>query len=170
MKLSQPITILITLLIIAKHKLNLHADLLRRDLTFDLSLYILYVKKWKLCCWGYNCIILSRQQIIAELIKLCLCILISTSIWASIQLCILFCYLLIFLKINVFKKNLAGIPSECQTVCICHAFASVHCCIVVTWGESSCLWCSLWFCYFPIWYPETGVVLFCMLFALHGLT
>ena len=26
----------------------------------------------------------------------------------------------------------------------------------------SCLWCLLWFCYFPIWYPGTGVVLNCI--------
>ena len=24
------------------------------------------------------------------------------------------------------------------------------------------LWCLLWFCYFPIWYPKTGVVLDCI--------
>ena len=24
------------------------------------------------------------------------------------------------------------------------------------------LWCLLWFCYFPIWYPGTGVVLDCI--------
>ena len=27
---------------------------------------------------------------------------------------------------------------------------------------SSCLWCLLWFCYFLIWYPVTGVVLDCI--------
>ena len=36
--------------------------------------------------------------------------------------------------------------------CVCHAFASVHCCLVVTWREKGwplgfCLWCLLWFCY-----------------------
>ena len=49
--------------------------------------------------------------------------------------------------------------------CVCHAFVSVHCCLVVTWREradlGTCLWCLLWFCYFPIWYPVTGVVLDC---------
>ena len=30
------------------------------------------------------------------------------------------------------------------------------------WPLVSCLWCLLWFCYFPIWYPETGVVLNCI--------
>ena len=46
--------------------------------------------------------------------------------------------------------------------CVYHAFASVRCCLVVTgkgWPLGSCLWCLLWFCYFPIWYPGTGVVL-----------
>ena len=41
--------------------------------------------------------------------------------------------------------------------CVCHAFASVHYCVVVTWRKGwplgSCLWCILWFCYFPIRYP-----------------
>ena len=27
------------------------------------------------------------------------------------------------------------------------------------WTLCSCLWCLLWFCYFLIWYPGTGVVL-----------
>ena len=28
-------------------------------------------------------------------------------------------------------------------------------------GLTSCLWCFLWCCYFPIWCPVTGVVLDC---------
>ena len=48
--------------------------------------------------------------------------------------------------------------------CVCYVFASVHCCFVVTWRERAdplALVCdvSLWLCYFPIWYPGTGVVL-----------
>ena len=51
--------------------------------------------------------------------------------------------------------------------CVCPAFASVYCCLVVTWTERTdlltiCLWCLLWFCYFPFWYPGTGVVLDCI--------
>ena len=30
------------------------------------------------------------------------------------------------------------------------------------WPLGSCLWCLLCFCYFPIWYPGTGVVLDCI--------
>ena len=30
------------------------------------------------------------------------------------------------------------------------------------WPLGSCLWCLLGFCYFPIWYPGTGVVLDCI--------
>ena len=30
------------------------------------------------------------------------------------------------------------------------------------WPLGSCLWCLMWFCYFPIWYPGTGVVLDCI--------
>ena len=30
------------------------------------------------------------------------------------------------------------------------------------WPLDSCLWCLLWFCYFPIWYPGTGVVSDCI--------
>ena len=49
--------------------------------------------------------------------------------------------------------------------CVCHTFAAAHCCLVVSWREKanilalSCLWCLLWFCYFRIWHPGTGVVL-----------
>ena len=30
------------------------------------------------------------------------------------------------------------------------------------WPLGSCLWCLLWFCYFPTWYPGTGSVLDCI--------
>ena len=30
------------------------------------------------------------------------------------------------------------------------------------WPLGSCLWCLLWFCFFPIWYPWIGVVLDCI--------
>ena len=30
------------------------------------------------------------------------------------------------------------------------------------WPLGSCLWCLSWFCYYPIWYPGTGVVLDCI--------
>ena len=30
------------------------------------------------------------------------------------------------------------------------------------WHLGSCLWCLLWFCFFPIWYPWTSVVLDCI--------
>ena len=51
--------------------------------------------------------------------------------------------------------------------CVCHAFASADCCLVVTcWERADLL--SLVFgvelcvCYFPIWYPGSGVVLNCI--------
>ena len=51
--------------------------------------------------------------------------------------------------------------------CVCHAFASVHCCLVVTCWERAdllALVCDplLWFCYFPNLYSESGVVLDCI--------
>ena len=51
--------------------------------------------------------------------------------------------------------------------CVCHAFASVHCCLVVTCWERAellSLVCDFLkvFCYFPLWYPESGVVLDCI--------
>ena len=51
--------------------------------------------------------------------------------------------------------------------CVCHAFASVHCCLVVTCWERAdllALVCDvyLWFCHFPMWYPWSGVVLDCI--------
>ena len=55
--------------------------------------------------------------------------------------------------------------------CVCHAFASVHCCLVdITWIKKLTSWLLLvmfilifmWFCYFPICYPGTGVVLDCI--------
>ena len=42
------------------------------------------------------------------------------------------------------------------------------------WPIGSCLWCLLWFCYFPIWYPGTSVVLDCIdsffTFSIHAST
>ena len=46
-----------------------------------------------------------------------------------------------------------------------HAFAFVHCCLVVTCLERAellALVCDvkLCFCHFPMWYPGSGVVLY----------
>ena len=42
--------------------------------------------------------------------------------------------------------------------CVSHAFASVHCCLVVTcWERADLLALILYFCYFPMWYPGSGV-------------
>ena len=51
--------------------------------------------------------------------------------------------------------------------CVCHALASAHCCLVVTsWERADLLapMCGvkLYDCYFPIWYPGSGVVLDCL--------
>ena len=51
--------------------------------------------------------------------------------------------------------------------CDCHAFASAHCCLVVTYWEKAdllALVCvvKLCGCYFPIWYPVPGVILDCI--------
>ena len=48
--------------------------------------------------------------------------------------------------------------------CVCHAFESAHWCLVVTCWERAdllALACGvkLCGCYFPIWYPGSGVVL-----------
>ena len=55
----------------------------------------------------------------------------------------------------------------CFCVFFSHAFASVHCCLVVTcWERADLLalvgdvYCI--FCYFPTWYPVSGVVLDCI--------
>ena len=50
---------------------------------------------------------------------------------------------------------------------VCHAFASAHCCLVVTCWERAdllALICGvkLCDCYFPIWYPGSGLVLDCI--------
>ena len=50
---------------------------------------------------------------------------------------------------------------------VCHAFASVHCCLLVTCLERAgllTLVCdvSLCFCHFPMGYPGSGVVLDCI--------
>ena len=47
--------------------------------------------------------------------------------------------------------------------CVCHDFASVNCCLVVTCWERSdllALVCDvkLCFCHFPMWYPGSDVV------------
>ena len=45
--------------------------------------------------------------------------------------------------------------------CVSHAFASVHCCLVFTCWERA-LVCDVYrICYFPMWYPGSGVVLDC---------
>ena len=51
--------------------------------------------------------------------------------------------------------------------CDFHAFASVHCCLVVTSWEMAdllALVCGveLCFCHFFMWYPGSGVVLDCI--------
>ena len=51
--------------------------------------------------------------------------------------------------------------------CVCHAFASVHCCLVATCWERAdllALVCGLKLCsyYFPMWYPGPGVVIGCI--------
>ena len=54
--------------------------------------------------------------------------------------------------------------------CVCHAFASVHCCLVVICWEKAellALVCDvqLCFCHFPMWYPGypgSGVILDCI--------
>ena len=51
--------------------------------------------------------------------------------------------------------------------CVCHAFVSIHCCLVVTCWESAdllALVCdvNLCFCHFPMWYPGSGMVLDCI--------
>ena len=51
--------------------------------------------------------------------------------------------------------------------CVCHAFVSVHCCLVVTCWERSDLLnlvCDVWlyFGHFPMWCPGSGVVLDCV--------
>ena len=51
--------------------------------------------------------------------------------------------------------------------CVSHPFPSVHCCLVVTcWKRTDLLalvgdvYCI--FCYFPMWYPGSGVVHGCV--------
>ena len=51
--------------------------------------------------------------------------------------------------------------------CVSQAFASVHCCLVITCLEEAdpswlLLVMFIVFCYFPIWYPGSGVVLDCI--------
>ena len=51
--------------------------------------------------------------------------------------------------------------------CVCHAFAPVHCCLVITCWERAdllALVCGvlLCFCYYPMWYPGPGLVLDCI--------
>ena len=44
--------------------------------------------------------------------------------------------------------------------CVSHAFASVHCCLVVTWWERADLLALVGdVCYFPMLYSGSGVVL-----------
>ena len=51
--------------------------------------------------------------------------------------------------------------------CVCHAFESVYCCLVVTCWERADLFAlicdvKLSFCHFPMWYLGTGDVVDCI--------
>ena len=46
--------------------------------------------------------------------------------------------------------------------CVCHAFASVHCCLVATCWEMADLLALVVFCRLRMWYPGSGVVLDCI--------
>ena len=53
--------------------------------------------------------------------------------------------------------------------CVSHAFASVHCCHLVTCWERAYLlalvgdvYCIFFLLYFPMWYPGSGVVIDCI--------
>ena len=50
--------------------------------------------------------------------------------------------------------------------CVCHAFASVHCCLVVAWREGAgllALVCDVYYDFVTfIWCPVTDVVLDCI--------
>ena len=56
----------------------------------------------------------------------------------------------------------------CFSVLFCYAFMYV--CLLMPcghllgkgWPLGTRLWCLLWFCYFAIWYPGTGVALHCI--------
>ena len=48
---------------------------------------------------------------------------------------------------------------SCFRVCSLLSYGHLH---VLGWPLSSCLWCLLYFCYFPMWYPVSGVVLDCI--------
>ena len=45
--------------------------------------------------------------------------------------------------------------------CVCHALSSAYCCLVVTCWALVC-GVKMCDCYFPIWYPGSGVVLDCI--------
>ena len=54
---------------------------------------------------------------------------------------------------------------------VTHAFGSFHCCLVLTYWERADLLALvgdvfilyfLYFCYFPVWYPGSGVVFDCI--------
>ena len=51
--------------------------------------------------------------------------------------------------------------------CVCHAFVSVHLCLVVTNWERDDLLALVYdvllcFCHFPMWYPGSGAVIDCV--------
>ena len=68
--------------------------------------------------------------------------------------------------VKYFYWPLQGGTSLVDHLCCFCAFASAHCCLVVTCLERAdllALVCGviLWDCYCPIWYPVSGVVLDC---------
>ena len=79
---------------------------------------------------------------------------------------------------NCFKTSskicLLTIPRRyfyCGYLCFCGVvFSCFRICIMLLcghllgkcWPLGSCWWCLLYFCYFPMWYPVSGVVLDCI--------
>ena len=71
------------------------------------------------------------------------------------------------LSLTVPRRYIFGGSFVLFLYCLCHAFASAHCCLVVTCWEKAdllALVCGvkLGGCYFPMWYPGSDVVLDCI--------
>ena len=65
------------------------------------------------------------------------------------------------------KQNKVAVGIYLMSKVTSHAFASVHCCLVVTCSERAdvlALICLVYlcFCHFPMWYPVSGVVIDCI--------
>ena len=111
-----------------------------------------------------------------DLSKLCLALyFILFPLFMTIAICSLFCFCtyVAYIANNMDPDQTAALRTVWSGfICVIYVLclSCFHICSLLPFGQlkgkgrplGSCLWCLLWFCYFNIWYPRTGVVHDCI--------